>query len=208
MRTIPLLLIILVVATLFVSKTLTVQVHPANIANVGRWVASVASNNAIGEQLRAQVFKLRRQGESKLFNSKDQKVDIALSNAKKDLEHLNEIADKTSDLDILKPSVELLLESLNSLTASTKDITVDRLATLKPDMAKVFADADTAFEVMKSKGVSVDEFKTKLAGAVTDIEAYIGKLGQVAGAEDDKAKDSPTPVPQREEPAFSIPLKF
>jgi len=206
MRTIPLLLIILVVATLFVSKTLTVQVHPANIANVGRWVASVASNNAIGEQLRAQVFKLRRQGESKLFNSKDQKVDIALSNAKKDLDHLNEVVDKTSDLDTLKPSVELLLESLNNLTASTKDITVDRLTSVKPDIAKIFADAETAFEVMKSKGVSVDEFKTILANAITDIEEYVGKLGQVAGAEDDKT--TPTPVPQREEPAFSIPLKF
>jgi hypothetical protein len=206
MRTIPLLFIILVIATLFVSGTISVQFHPKNLANVGTWVANLASSNSWGEQLRAQVFKLRRQGESKLFNSKDQKVDIALSNAQKDLTHLNEVADKTSDADTLKPSTELLLESLNALTTATKDITVERLTQVKPDIAKLFADANTSLEVIKSKGVDVEEYKTKLASVSKDIEGYIGKLGQVAGAEDEKT--SPTPVPQREEPVFSIPLKF
>ncbi len=205
MRIIPLVFIILIVATLFVSGTISVQVHPGNIANVGKWVASAFSGNSLGEQLRAQVFKLRRQGESKLFNSKDQKVDIAISNAKKDLEHLDEVIDKTSDSETIKPSVDLLLESLDSLTASTKDITVDRLAQVKPDIAKLFANADTTIEIIKSKGINVDEFKTKLASTASNIERYIGKLGQVAGVEDSK-KATPTPKP--EEPAFSIPLKF
>lgn len=205
MRTIPLIVLILIMATLFVSGTISVQVHPGNLANVGKWVAGAFSGNSLGEQLRARVFKLRRQGESKLFNSKDQKVDIAISNTKKDLEHLDEVIDKAPDIETIKPSVDLLLESLNSLTASTKDITVDRLTQLKPDIAKLFANAETTIEIIKSKGINVDEFKTKLATITSDIEGYIGKLGQVAGTEDDK-KATPTPKP--EEPVFSIPLKF
>lgn len=208
MRTIPVVFALLVLATLFVSKTLTIQVHPKNLANVGTFVTSLASSSALGEQIRAQVFTLRRQAESKLFTDKDKKVDIALDNAKKDIQHLNEVIDKTADIETLKPSVTLLLGSLQSLTQATGDITVEQLAYLKPTIADIFADADTALEIMKSKGVAIEEFKARLAAATNNIEKYVGKLGEVAGAEDDKAKQSPTPAPQREEPAFSIPLKF
>lgn len=197
------LVIVGLIAVALVSGTITLQFHPDRLAGVGEFALASIGNRGITEQIRAQALTLKRQGEQYLFRDKAQQANIALSNAQSDVQHLADVVDKKADLSVVTPAANLAIESLNKLTEATKNITVDTLTQMKPDIAKIFAEANLNLEILQSKGVAVDDLKTKVAQATAAMETYIGSLkGEVAGTQD---QEQPTPTPT---PKATIPLKF
>lgn len=207
MKILPLAVAIGLLIVAFVSGTLTVQFHPDKIAGIGSWTVAQVSNFSFTESIRAQAFTLERKGEAMLFKDKTHTAEIALKNARADADHLQDLADKTSNANTIAPAAKLLMTSLDNLTQVSKDETVNKLSNLKPEIAKVFQDTDVTLKILESKEVVVEAFSTQLATARSTMEGYIGSIkGQVAGTEIENkptstATSTPTPKP-------TIPIKF
>jgi len=176
MKTLTLLVLVGTIAVLIVSGTITLQFHAENLGGIGVWAADQLSHFSVGEQIRDQAISLQRQGEDAIFKDKTKLADTALERAKADSDHLAKLADKTTNISVITPAANLLLVSLDKLTTSTKDITVDHLNQIKPAISDVFAETTVTLAVLKSQNVPVDEFSQKLATITTTIETYIGKL--------------------------------
>lgn len=201
MKNVTVALIVGFIAVGIVSGTLTVQFHADRLSGIGTWALAAAGNYSVVEQARALAITWERKGEAYVMKDKNKSVDVALAYAKSDLQHVSAVAEKASDVKTLAPAVTLLLDSLDKLTGATKDITVDKLAQVKPDISKVFADTKLELDVIESKGVTVADFKDRFLAVGQNMEGYIGSLhiGQVAGTDSKNkatATVAPTPTPK------------
>lgn len=206
MNNLTLAVVVGTIAVALVSGTVSLEFHPDKLATLGNWAVGQFSSFAATESIRDQFIAWQRQAEGYLFKDKTHTIDIALKNAQADAKHLSELSDKTSDSKTLEPATKLLMGSLTSLSAATKDVSVDRSIELKPEISKVFADSSITLEVIKSKGVVIDNIVSQLASITDTIQKYIGKLGQVAGVED-VATPTPKPTPTNT-PKATIPIRF
>ncbi len=204
MKTLTKLLWIGIVAVLFVSRIVTLQFHPENFKNIFSWGTNMLGAQTQFDGYRTKLVELKREGELKVFTDIDRRMDLSMSYAEADINHLKDLLQKDSGNEVLIAQSAQVLKSLHRVEGYAKDVKVERLADIRPKLKEMFAASEDIFVDIHTNHVEVTYLIDELKTIVQNVEQYLGRFDvPQPEVKESTEKEESTPTP-----GLSIPLKF
>lgn len=205
MKTLTKLLWIGILAVLLVSRTITLQFHPSNLTNIFSWGTNLLGSQSQFSGYRTKAVELKREGELKIFTDINRRMDLSISYAQADIDHLKETLQTGGDNEQLITEGAQVLKSLHRVEGYTKDVKVERLADIRPKLKEMFAATLDIFADINENHTEIAYLLDELKTIVENVEQYLGRFDVPQPEVKESTENTPESTTT---PGLSIPLKF
>ncbi|MEX0650342.1 MAG: hypothetical protein WD200_05045 [Candidatus Andersenbacteria bacterium] len=208
MSKITLLVGVAVLAALFFSGVIKIELQPDKLATVPGTVQNLVSDGGLLTSTKNKIISWKRKAELYLADSNTNKMELAMKYTEVDTQSLTELLDKKENPDVIISTAELLLGSVENMKEFAQQLSDEELVALQDQANLIVQKTSTVLSELEKIQKDYGEYEERLADITSSLQGSLGEPqqseGEVAGSIDKQENSAPnlaTPTPQ-------IPLKF